>query len=194
MGVFMTCVLYEVVFWSIKTNISAVLGIWRIWSNTSTGVKTGKQTRPKKKILVTVKNELMSLRICMGFLKAFKMNSFPTEADGSCAVFFHKIRVERLLKNLRCISSWCVMRFSAWEGLRGTWNNAGYLYFRHQWLPSDHCSYRWAAGLYLGGSSRCRSDLLHLWEPKPWCRVQCQRLRSQRWPGEHPHLQNHHAR
>lgn len=40
----------------------------------------------------------MSLRICMGFLKAFKMNSFPTEADGSCAVVFHKIRVERLLR------------------------------------------------------------------------------------------------
>jgi len=60
-------------------------------------VKTGKQTRPKK-ILLTVKNEFMSLRICMGFLKAFKMNSFPTEADGSCAVVFHKIRVERLLR------------------------------------------------------------------------------------------------
>lgn len=68
------------------------------------------------------------------------------------------------------------------------------LYFRHQWVPSDHCSHQRAAGLYLGGSSRCRPDHLHLWKPKPWRGVQCQRLLSQGQAGEHPHLWNHHTR
>lgn len=68
------------------------------------------------------------------------------------------------------------------------------LYFRYQWVPSDHCSHQRAAGLYLGGSSRCRSDHLHLWKSKPWCGVQRQRLLNEGQAGECSHLWNHHTR
>lgn len=68
------------------------------------------------------------------------------------------------------------------------------LCFRHQRVPCDHCPHGWAAGLYPGGGGGCRSDHLHLWEPQPWCGVQCQCLLCQGWPGESPHLRNHHTR
>lgn len=58
--------------------------------------REGKQNGPKR--FLAVKNELMFLRVSMGFLKVFKMNSSPTIADGSCATDFCKTRIESFWK------------------------------------------------------------------------------------------------